>query len=268
MPFLITLIVLVVLCGAYLFLIKPRKEPKTSVQPLKVDYAHRGLWGDDVVENTMPAFYNAFRAGFGIELDVRLSSDEQVVVFHDDTLERLCGREDRVDSLTASELSWVNINGCYERIPLFSEVLDRIDHKTPLCIELKGSDTRLCEKVAELLDHYDGYFSVESFNPFLLNWFRVNRPRYVRGQLVTNMWKIKKSSIASKLFATPMLLNCLSRPDYISYDIRSKNLSVWLCDKLFHSLMFAWTVKTPAEYSELKAQGRIVIFQDFRPDKR
>lgn len=268
MPFLIILIVLVVLFVLYLIAIKPRKEPKTSVQPLKVDYAHRGLWGEDVVENTMPAFYNAFRAGYGIELDVRLSSDDQVVVYHDDTLERLCGREDRVDSLTASELSWVNINGCYERIPLFSEVLDRIDHKTPLCIELKGTDTKLCEEVAKLLDHYDGYFSVESFNPFLLNWFRVNRPRFVRGQLVTNVWKQKNASLFSKVFGTPMLFNFLSRPDYIAYDIRYKNLSVWLCDKLFHALMFAWTVKTPGEYSSLKADGRVVIFQDFEPGKR
>lgn len=268
MPFLIILLVLVALFVLYLLAIKPRKEPKTSVQPLKVDYAHRGIFGDDVVENTMPAFYDAFRSGYGIELDVRLSSDDQVVVFHDDTLERLCDRPDRVDSLTASELSWVALRGSYEHIPLFSEVLDRIDHKTPLCIELKGKDTRLCEKVAELLDKYDGYFSVESFNPFLLNWFRVNRPRYVRGQLVTNMWKVKGSGLFARLFATPMLLNFLSRPDYISYDIRYKNLSVALCDKLFHALMFAWTVKTPGQYSELKAQGRVVIFQDFLPNKK
>lgn len=268
MPFIITLVVLIALAGAYLFLIKPRKEPKTSVQPLKVDYAHRGIWGEDVVENTMPAFYEAFRSGYGIELDVRLSSDGQVVVFHDDTLERLCGRPDRVDSLTASELSWVNINGCYERIPLFSEVLDRIDHNTPLCIELKGTDTKLCEEVAKMLDRYDGYFSVESFNPFLLNWFRINRPRYVRGQLITNYWKLKGAKLHVKLFCTPMLLNFLSRPDYISYDIRFKNLSVTICEKLFHALMFAWTVETPAQYSELKAQGRIVIFQKFLPGKR
>lgn len=69
MAFLIIIIVLIALAGLYLLAVKPRKEAKTSLEPLKTDYAHRGLWDDDIAENTMPAFMAADRAGYGIELD-------------------------------------------------------------------------------------------------------------------------------------------------------------------------------------------------------
>ena len=195
MAFLVILIVLLVLAGLYLLAVKPRSEAKTSLEPLKTDYAHRGLWSEDIAENTMPAFMAADRAGYGIELDIQLSADGEIIVFHDDNLERLCGRPEKVSDLTASELSWVGITGSCDRIPMFSDVLSRVGKDTPLLIELKGYDISLCEKAAALLDEYDGYFCIESFNPLLLNWFRKNRPRYVRGQLTTNLFRKDRKSV-------------------------------------------------------------------------
>ncbi|MCQ2427818.1 MAG: glycerophosphodiester phosphodiesterase [Clostridia bacterium] len=267
-PALIVLAVLALLFVVYVILLKPRPEPKTSVEPLKVDYAHRGLWGkNEAVENTLPAFEQADEFGYGIELDVQLSSDGEIVVFHDDTLERLCGRPERVDSLTSSELSWVDIHGTYEKIPLFEDVLNRIDHRIPLIIELKGLDTTLCEKVALILDHYDGYFSIESFNPFLLNWFRINRPRYVRGQLTTNLFRSnRKAPFVAKFCISTMFFNFLAKPDYISYDIKyPKALPVVICDKLYHAMTAVWTVEDRETFKEQKAAGRIVIFQKCEP---
>ena len=263
------LIALIALSVLYVFLLRPRPQPKTSVEPLKIDYAHRGLHGDFAVENTMQAFRAADREGYGIELDVRLSSDNKVVVFHDDTLERLCDRTERVDSKTASELSWIDIKGTYEKIPLFEDVLAAIDESTPLCIELKGNDTRLCAEVAKLLDNYDGYYSVKSFNPFLLNWFRKNRPRYVRGQLVTNLLaKGNRGNIFTRFLATTMVLNCISQPDYISYDCNHKKLlPLIICKKVWNVLTFTWTVNTPEKYGEAKANGDIVVFEGFEPKR-
>ena len=267
-PLIISISVLILLFVIYVILLKPRPEPKTSVEPLRVDYAHRGLWGkNEAVENTMPAFEAASEAGYGIELDVRLSSDGEIVVFHDDTLERLCGRPERVDQLTSSELSWVDIRGTYEKIPLFTDGLSRIDHRTPLCIELKGNDQALCEKLAVILDGYDGYFSVESFNPFLLNWFRKNRPRYVRGQLTTNLFrKGVKTGFFGKLACTTMLFNFLSKPDYIAYDVMfPKQFAKVLCEKLYHPLTVCWTVEDTDSFRAAKADGRLVIFQKCEP---
>ena len=271
MPFVIGAVVLIAaVIVLYLLALKPRPEPKTSVEPLRVDYAHRGLHGrDGAVENTMSAFRAASEAGYGIELDVRLSSDGEVVVFHDSTLERLCGIRKRVDEMTASELSWVDIRGTYEKIPLFSDVLRSIDPSTPLIIELKeeGRSTELCEKVAKMLDEYDGYFSVESFNPLMLNWFRKYRPRFVRGQLTTDLFKSgKDQSLFNKIGCKSMFLNFLSKPDYISYDCRYPNyFSLKVCEKLYHALMFTWCVDNDKDYAEAKASGRIVIFQDYLP---
>lgn len=270
MAFLIIIIVLIALAGLYLLAVKPRKEAKTSLEPLKTDYAHRGLWDDDIAENTMPAFMAADRAGYGIELDIQLSADGEIMVFHDDTLERLCGRPEKVSDLTASELSWVGITGSCDRIPTFRDVLTRVGKDTPLLIELKGYDISLCEKAAAMLDEYDGYFCIESFNPLLLNWFRKNRPRYVRGQLTTNLFRNnKKGNFFVNLIATPMLLNFLSRPDFIASDIEWQNsLPVRICTKLFHAPLFLWTIDTPEKYASARRTGQAMIFQHITPEPR
>jgi glycerophosphoryl diester phosphodiesterase len=234
-----------------------------------VDYAHRGLHGDFAVENTMQAFYAAEREGYGIELDVRLSKDNQVVVFHDDTLQRMCDRTERVDSKTASELSWMEIKGTYEKIPLFEDVLAGIDPTTPLCIELKGNDTRLCVELMKLLDKEDRFYSVKSFNPMLINWFRINRPRVVRGVLVSNfLAKGHKGNIFTRFLATTMILNCVAKPDYISYDCKHpKLLPLVICKKLYNVMTFTWTVNTPELYGEAKAKGDIPVFEKFEPKR-
>jgi glycerophosphoryl diester phosphodiesterase len=217
----------------------------------------------------MQAFYAAEREGYGIELDVRLSKDNQVVVFHDDTLQRLCDRPERVDSKTASELSWVDIKGTYEKIPLFEDVLATIDPTTPLCIELKGNDTRLCAEVAKLLDKEDRYYSVKFFNPMLINWFRINRPRVVRGVLVSNfLAKGHKGNIFTRFLATTMVLNCIAQPDYISYDCKHpKLLPLVICKKLYNVMTLTWTVNTPELYGEAKAKGDIPVFEGFEPKR-
>ena len=269
-PALIIIGVIILLAGLYLFLIKPRRNHPVPSMLTNTDYAHRGLYdnenGDG--ENTLPAFSAASDAGVGIELDVRLSGDGQVVVFHDNTLERLAGRPDRVDSLPADVLAGVRIGPKRSGIPLLSEVLCSIDPETPLCIELKGDNrnTELCCKVAEIMDNYNGFYSVESFNPFLVGWFRKNRPDVVRGQLVMNMFRLKGASFGTSLFCTPMLLNCVSRPDYISTDIGYRNsLPVTICEKLFHARIFSWTANTVEEYAHVRRMGDTVIFQHIPP---
>jgi len=269
-PAIIVVCVLIVLFGLYVLALKPRPEPKTSVEPLKVDYAHRGLWGrDEVVENTMEAFRRAEAGGYGIELDVRLSADGEVMVFHDDTLERLAGRPERVDALAASELSWVELGGTFERMPMFEDVLYEIDPKVPLCIELKGSDPVLCEKVAELMDKYDRFYSVESFNPYLLKWYKINRPRVVRGQLTNNLFRENVDvSLFGKIVCATMCLNFISKPDYISYNYKlAKSLPILICKKLYHAMTVVWTVEDENTYKTFKDEGSLVIFQKFLPGK-
>ena len=104
----IVLIVLAVLVLLYLFLIAPRLWKKPDRTPyMGIHYAHRGLFDNksEAPENSLAAFRKAVEAGYGIELDVQLSKDKKLVVFHDATLKRMCGEKGNVWDYTLDELN-------------------------------------------------------------------------------------------------------------------------------------------------------------------
>ena len=82
----------------YFFIICPRIFYKPDMAPFCIKHiAHRGMFDNiSVTENSLEAFRRACDSGFGIELDVRLSSDGIPVVIHDDNLERVTGFFGRV----------------------------------------------------------------------------------------------------------------------------------------------------------------------------
>lgn len=95
-------------------------------------YAHRGLHcaQDGIPENSLPAFRRAVEAGYGIELDLHLTTDGRLVVFHDDTLDRVCGVTGRVVK-NLRRIAQLRLLGTEERSPSFSEVLDIVAGKSP-----------------------------------------------------------------------------------------------------------------------------------------
>lgn len=144
-----------------------------------VNHAHRGLHTKDktVPENSLPAFRAAAEAGYGVELDIQLSRDGQVVVFHDDTLDRVCGVHGRVDEFTFEELRGMRLCGTQETIPLLTEVFEVMGGRTPMIIELKTGrrNDELCEKGLALMRAYNGPYCIESFDPRIVRWFRKMR---------------------------------------------------------------------------------------------
>ena len=80
-----------VLGAGYLFLVAPRKKGNTAPprEPFRTSYAHRGLHGAGVPENSLAAFREAVLHGYGIELDLQLSRDGEIMVFHDYNLDRM-----------------------------------------------------------------------------------------------------------------------------------------------------------------------------------
>ena len=234
-----------------------------------VNYAHRGLHRRDksVPENSLAAFRRAAKEGYGIELDVQLSKDGQVVVFHDATLDRVCGVHARVDELSYDELSRLRLCGTDEEIPLFSDVLKSIRGCEALIVELKNGprNRELCEKTKALLDDYHGNVCIESFNPLIVAWFRVHAPEMVRGQLATGMQDYADDGIRGfKAFALhTTLLNFLSRPQFIAYRIGYRPPLVRLCTAL-GALNIGWTSHEPRN-----ERGRdAVIFEFYRPRQR
>lgn len=234
-----------------------------------VNYAHRGLHSRDrlIPENSLPAFQQAARAGYGIELDVQLSRDGEVVVFHDDTLDRVCGVHARVDELTWAELRELRLCGTQERIPLFSEVLKSIAGCEALIVELKNGrrNRELCEKTNQLLEDYHGNVCIESFNPLIVAWFRFHEPDLVRGQLATTWRDYAESGIRGlKAFVLHnTLLNVVARPQFIAYRIGYRPPLVRLCCAL-GALNIGWTSHEPRN-----EKGRdAVIFEFYRPKQR
>ena len=279
MAILIILIALVVLSLLLLFLVKPghRQLPET----MRRDFAHRGLHtcaGQKEMppvdhmdgyppENSLSAFAKAADAGYGIELDVQLSRDGEVYVFHDYSLARMTGRNAKLSDLTSAELETLSLAGTDEKIPKLTEVLETVGGRVPLLVELKGesTDTSVCPKTDAILSAYHGDYIVESFNPLLLYWYRKNRPEVLRGQLYTNVVKTNGFSPLN-LLLTGMLFNFLVKPDFIAYDEKKPGaLPVRLACGLFGCARFTWTVRSPEDWT--KKGGASAIFEGFFPEK-
>ena len=261
---LILLLILVVLSLVYVFILAAPKAGKVKDQRLLTSYAHRGLHGSGVPENSLEAFRKATGEGYGIELDVQLSKDKEVMVFHDYTLVRMTGVDKKLCDLLAEELKQLNLAGTRETIPAFKEVLEEVAGRVPLLIELKGEsfDTSLCEKVASLLKDYKGPYCIESFNPLLIKAMKKYLPDSYYGQLYTNVCKEKKKYSCLNILLTLMALNVLSRPDFIAFNKNTRNsFPVKLTTKFYKAVRFVWTVKSQEEYDEAISLGEYPIFE-------
>ncbi|HLL31079.1 MAG TPA: glycerophosphodiester phosphodiesterase family protein, partial [Allosphingosinicella sp.] len=153
-----------------------------------VPFAHRGLHGAGLVENSGGAIAAAVARGFGVELDVQLSRDGEAMVFHDYELDRLTAAEGPVAALTAAELQAIRLNVCNEAMPRLPEALTAIAGRVPLIIEVKSPDRRvalLCAAVAKAVAGYGGPVGIMSFNPEVGGWFARNAPAVLRGLVVT-----------------------------------------------------------------------------------
>lgn len=258
------------LAALYLFLIHPRVVGRKRMES-GLYFAHRGLHdnGSDAPENTLAAFRRAVEAGYGMELDVQLTADDRVVVAHDLHLKRICGVDRTIDSLTYDDLQQYTVMGSGERIPLFSQVLELVDGKVPLIVEIKMKDSNchVCEKADELLRQYKGAYCVESFHPAAVNWFRVHRPELCRGQLSTNYRRHDGKNSPVLRCMTLLMTNFKTRPDFVAYDCRDyKSASLWLCRSIFRCPGYAWTVKSQAQLDRIRGSFDYYIFEGFIPE--
>ncbi len=149
--------------------------------------AHRGLHDRALArpENSQAAFAAAVRRGYAIELDVRLSSDGEPVVFHDADLSRMTGTAGTVAQTPAAELTRLSLLGSTEKIPLFGDVLGAVDGAVPIAIEVKseGEPDALTRSVCDTLSRYDGRFALMSFDPVVLDTVEECAPNVPRGLL-------------------------------------------------------------------------------------
>ncbi|MEG2930727.1 MAG: glycerophosphodiester phosphodiesterase family protein [Ruthenibacterium sp.] len=254
------------------FLLRPgRFTPQQRAQMQGVNYAHRGLHTRDkaVPENSLAAFDAAVQAGYGIELDIQLSHDGQVVVFHDDTLERVCGVHGRVDAFSLAELQDMRLCGTQQSIPLFAEVLAHMGDASPLIVELKTGPRRneLCEKALPLLRAYQGAFCIESFDPRIVAWFRKNAPEILRGQLSNRPRSFTGQPWVQRVVLGNLLSNFLARPQFVAYGPDKKPPLARLAEAM-GAIRVCWTVRDTDAISQKQAENDAVIFEFYRPQAR
>lgn len=270
----IILICLIVTACLYLLMIMPRVIGKSDVTPfLKWLYAHRGLHDNnsDAPENSVRAFQRAVEAGFGIELDVQLSKDGVPVVFHDDTLKRICGVEGRVCERTFEELQQLSLCGTDQKIPRFDDVLKLVNGKAPLIVEIKieSPDMSVCAAADKLLSEYKGMYCIESFNPLAVLWYRRNRKNVMRGQLADAFFREGERTDPLYFLLQNLLFNWLAKPDFIAYNKKYPGmLSRRLCRGLYRNTAVAWTIKSNEELEAARKYFDIYIFDSFVPERQ
>ncbi len=268
MMFFCVIAAVAVLIFLYIFvLVRPEAKMPPDVR-LLCDYAHRGLHGEGTPENSLKAFSLAAEAGYGIELDIQLSRDGEVMVFHDYTLSRMTGREGKLSELTSDELLKLCLDGTNERIPTLCDVLELVSGKVPLLVELKGKgvNTELCRRAAELLSKYDGPYCIESFNPILLLKMARLLPSVYRGILFTNVVRDKKRFTMLNLALSCMAFNVVARPNFIACnETCRRSLAVGICTGFYKAKCFTWTHKTRESFDEAKRNGDCAIFEGFLP---
>ena len=255
--------------GAYAFLVAPRMTNKPDVSVLKgVHYAHRGLHDNhsDAPENSMKAFQKAVDAGYGIEMDIQLTKDKIPVVFHDETLNRMCGVEGKVWEFTFEELQKLTLAESEERIPKFEDVLALVGGKVPLIVEYKLDvpSTEVCEIADPMLQAYNGIYCIESFHPFAVKWYREHRPEVIRGQLSQDFSKQEKyKGKFIYWLLSNLLTNVLTRPDFIAYNHKDADMFSRKVCSLMGALPVAYTIKSQEEYEKVKDQFELFIFDSF-----
>ncbi|MCE1235772.1 MAG: glycerophosphodiester phosphodiesterase [Hyphomicrobiales bacterium] len=239
--------------------------------------AHRGLHDASrgVVENTLAAARAAVERGYSIECDVLLSADEEVVVFHDDTLERLTHAEGRVADRTFAEIAALEMRGTTEKIPSLSHLIETIGGRVGLVIELKSEfgatvEDRLAEKVAAALAGYAGPVVTKSFDPRLIPAARRRMPEIAHGIVAERAIEPKwygGMGAWRRAALTHLLHAPWSRPDFVSYSIRDLPApGPTLARRLFGRPVITWTVRSPADAAKAANYADQIVFEGFDPD--
>lgn len=236
----------------------------------KDDIAHRGLYTKDqsIPENSIPAFENAIKSGYSIELDINVLKDGTVVSFHDHHLKRICNKEGLLSELTYQDIKDLKLFHTDYHIPKMKEVLDVVSGRVPLLIEIKpkGDVVFLCESLMKDLSQYQGKYAIFSFHPKVVYWFKKNHPEVIRGQ-IAEFFKNEKMNRFSKYLLKTMFFNLFTKPDFISYGIDDMPNKYLDRLKKKHMTIISYAAKTQDELDLVRKMYHNAVFEHFIPKK-
>jgi glycerophosphoryl diester phosphodiesterase len=234
--------------------------------------AHRGLHdaAKGLIENSPSAFEAAARAGYGIELDVHCSSDGEVIVFHDRTLDRVTRQSGPLKERSAHDLTQILLDGGGDTIPTLTQVIDQVDGRVPILVEIKNQGRTvggLEARVAECLTSYSGAAAVQSFNPYSMAWFAKNAPDILRGQISQHYGDTSEVKLSphERFVLRHLLLTPISRPHFIAYDCDALPAPAPRLARALGMPVLSWTVRSADVAARVLSHADNIIFEGFRP---
>lgn len=229
--------------------------------------AHRGLYNEKYPENSLAAFKNAVKNKLPLELDVSCLADGTPVVFHDQKLARMTGKDGFISLLKYEEVSKLTLAGTKERIPTLKEALSVIDGKVPVLIEIKNyGKVGLIEKeVWKVLQGYGGEYIIASFNPYTLEWFKKNAPNVKRGQF-SSFFKDREITGIKRFALKRMMLNKkVSEPNVILYN--GNDLPNRYVKKYVGKLpIIAFEIHSEEDEKKVRSHANNIIFDNYIPE--
>ncbi len=241
---------------------------------LKRPIAHRGLHdaANGAVENSASAFKSAIGGGYAIEADLQCAANDEPIVFHDTTLDRLTDQTGPVAARDVDELRNIPLKGSDDRILPLSDLLYLVRGYVPLVLEVKSKldrDGTFERKITEMLSTYRGPVAVMSFDPYVVETFRRIAPDLTRGLVSARFDNpIAKQNLSwrQRFTLRHLLAATFARPQFIAYDVRALPAVAPLVARLVFGLpLLAWTVKTDDDRDRAQRYADAMIFEDFRP---
>jgi glycerophosphoryl diester phosphodiesterase len=206
-------------------------------------FAHRGLhYGSGFPENSLIAFAAALEKGCGIECDLRLTADNEVVVFHDADCMRICGSPLRIGQSRWADRSRLRVGE--HPMPTLESLLTLVDGRVPLLLEVKVENDiwRWSPTLRAALRDYRGAFGIMSFDARLPRFLRTKFPGVRRGLVV-------RSDLSP--FKRWMAL-WFAKPDFLAVD-RAALGKPWVARVRQRMPVYSWTIRT----FEQRAQGEV-----------
>lgn len=237
----------------------PAPDPARVAFLYQQPFAHRGLHGHGLIENSRAAFDVALALGRGLEFDVQASADGVPFVFHDYELGRLTGEQGPVSERTAAELDQINLAGTDEGLPRLAEILAQVKGRTPVLIEIKSRDRNievLCKGVRSALEGYGGKAAIMSFNPLVPAWFAAHARHVVRGLVVSEEGK---RGVWGDLERSWSLWK--AKADFLAYDVRDLPSRFAAGARARGLPVLTWTVRDEAQHEVASREADQVIYE-------
>jgi len=235
------------------------RSSRSAADPLDpgpAGFAHRGLHdGATFIENSFVAFAAALERKAGIECDLRLTADDQIIVFHDADAHRLCGSRAVIARSTLADLARFSVGG--RQIPTLGQLLTLVDGRVPLLLEAKIDERfwRLGPALLAALGDYRGACGVMSFDPRLPRWLKTNAPHVRRGLVL-------RDRLGSVRRWTAMML---ADPYFLAVDHAALGQR-WVERARRRLPIYSWTIRTPAERATASVHADALIWEaDGRP---